>query len=126
MDERAAARRRRIGSVTGNLSEALMALFGSIAVGIVALVTFRDGLRARLCETWPVGIPVFTDAARMIAITLRPNGRWIVLYPGAEPERLGADARWDRATAVRRPDREAPAEATVRGAVASVMGGVLA
>jgi hypothetical protein len=115
-----------IGSVTGNLSETLMALFGSVAVGIVALVVFRDGLRARLWETRKVGIPVFTDAAGMIADYLAAERELDRLYPGAEPGRLGADARRDRAAAVRRPDREAPAEATVRGAVASVMGGVLA
>jgi AcrR family transcriptional regulator len=55
------------GTVVGNLTEALTALFGSVAVAIVPLVTFRDELRARLRQTWPAGVPVLTEAAIMIA-----------------------------------------------------------
>src|SRR5256714_12103277 len=55
------------GTVAGNLTAALTALFGSVAVAIVPLVTFRDELRARLRETWPAGVPVLTEAAAMIA-----------------------------------------------------------
>jgi AcrR family transcriptional regulator len=55
------------GTVTENLADALTALFRSVAVGIVPLVTFRDELRARLRRTRPVGIPVLTEAAAMIA-----------------------------------------------------------
>ncbi|GAA1287056.1 TetR family transcriptional regulator [Planotetraspora silvatica] len=55
------------GTVAGNLTDALTALFESVAVAIVALVTFRDELRARLRETWPAGVPVLTEAAVMIA-----------------------------------------------------------
>jgi hypothetical protein len=36
-------------------------------VAIVALVTFRDELRARLRQAWPAGVPVLTEAATMIA-----------------------------------------------------------
>jgi AcrR family transcriptional regulator len=55
------------GTVVGNLSEALTELFGSVAVAIVPLVTFRDELRARLRQTWPAGVPVLTEAAIVIA-----------------------------------------------------------
>ncbi len=55
------------GTVAGNLASALTDLFGSVAVAIVALVTFRDQLRARLRETWPTGVPVLTEAVVMIA-----------------------------------------------------------
>jgi AcrR family transcriptional regulator len=55
------------GTVVGNLTEALTALFGSVAVAIVPLVTFRDELRARLRQTWPAGVPVLTEAAIVIA-----------------------------------------------------------
>ncbi|MEV0620169.1 TetR/AcrR family transcriptional regulator [Nonomuraea sp. NPDC050404] len=55
------------GTVTGNLSEAITAVFGSVAVAIVALITFRDELRARLRETWPAGVPILTEACIMIA-----------------------------------------------------------
>jgi AcrR family transcriptional regulator len=54
------------GSVVDNLTEAIIAVFASVAVAIVALVTFRDDLRRRLRETWPAGVPVLTDAAIMI------------------------------------------------------------
>lgn len=54
------------GTVVDNLAEAITAVFESVAVAIVALVTFRDDLRRRLRDTWPAGIPVLTDAAIMI------------------------------------------------------------
>jgi AcrR family transcriptional regulator len=55
------------GSVADNLAGALTTVFSSVAVAIVALVTFRDELRARLRQTWPVGVPLMTEAASMIA-----------------------------------------------------------
>jgi len=127
MDERAAALRDAAGtgSVTGNLTEALVALFGSVAVSIVALVTFRDGLRARLRETWPVGVPVLTDAAEMIADYLaveRDLGR---LAPGAEPRGLAPMLVGTAHLLFADRTGEAPTEAAVRNAVESVMGGVL-
>jgi AcrR family transcriptional regulator len=72
MDPQAAELREAAGTgtVVGNLTEALTALFGSVAVVIVSLVTFRDELRARLRETWPAGVPVLTQAAVMIATYL--------------------------------------------------------
>jgi AcrR family transcriptional regulator len=69
MDPQAAALRDAAGSdsVVENLTTTLTAVFGSVAVAIVPLVTFRDGLRARLRETWPAGVPVLTEATQMIA-----------------------------------------------------------
>jgi len=58
------------GTVADNLTAALQALFSSVAVAIVPLITFRDGLRARLRQTWPVGVPVLTEAATMLAAYL--------------------------------------------------------
>jgi AcrR family transcriptional regulator len=58
------------GTVADNLTAALTALFSSVAVAIVPLITFRDGLRARLRQTWPVGVPVLTEAVTMIAAYL--------------------------------------------------------
>ncbi|MEV5754239.1 TetR/AcrR family transcriptional regulator [Actinoallomurus sp. NPDC052308] len=74
------------GTVVGNLTGALTGLFESVAVAIVALITFRDELRARLRETWPVGVPILTDAATMTAS-----------YLVAERElgRIAADAEVD-------------------------------
>ncbi len=55
------------GTVAGNLTGALTALFGSVALGIVGLVISRDGLRARLRQATPAGVPVLTEATAMIA-----------------------------------------------------------
>jgi AcrR family transcriptional regulator len=69
MDAEAAALRNSAGTgtVAGNLTGALTALFGSVAVAIVALITFRDDLRARLRQARPAGVPVLTEATAMIA-----------------------------------------------------------
>jgi AcrR family transcriptional regulator len=69
MDPQAAALRESAGTgtVIGNLSAALSALFGSVAVAIVPLITFRDELRARLRQTWPAGVPVLTEAVDIVA-----------------------------------------------------------
>ncbi|NUU21382.1 MAG: TetR/AcrR family transcriptional regulator [Streptomycetaceae bacterium] len=58
------------GTIAGNLSEVLTELFGSVALAIVSLVTFRDDLRTRLRETHPTGVPVLTEATTMIATYL--------------------------------------------------------
>ena len=79
------------GTVAGNLATALSALFDSVAVAVVPLVTFRDELRARLRDTWPAGVPVLTDGAEMIGA-----------YLGAERElgRIAADADVDTLAAI--------------------------
>ena len=65
----AAALRDRAGTgtVAGNLTGVLTELFASVAVAIVALITFRDDLRARLRRAGHSGVPVLTEAAAMIA-----------------------------------------------------------
>lgn len=55
------------GSVAENLTGALTALFGSVAVAIVALITSRDELRARLRQVRPTGVPLLAEATAMIA-----------------------------------------------------------
>jgi AcrR family transcriptional regulator len=80
LDEQADAllARAGTGTVAGNLAEALTDLFGSVAVAIVALVTSRDGLRARLRATTPTGIPLLAQATAVIAAYLdaeRERGR---------------------------------------------------
>ena len=68
IDNQAAALRNSAGTgtVAGNLTGALTALFGSVAVAIVGLITFRDDLRARLRQARPAGVPVLAEAAAMI------------------------------------------------------------
>jgi AcrR family transcriptional regulator len=69
MDAQAATLRAAAGSgtVAGNLADALTALFSSVAVAMVALVTFRFALRVRLRRAWPSGVPLLTEAVVMVA-----------------------------------------------------------
>ncbi|MER6222213.1 hypothetical protein ABT189_16875 [Streptomyces sp900105755] len=46
------------GTVEDNLADALQDLFGPVTVTIVALITFRDSLRARPREAGVIGIPL--------------------------------------------------------------------
>ncbi|MBP2400566.1 TetR/AcrR family transcriptional regulator [Streptomyces syringium] len=80
IDNQAAALRDSAGTgtVADNLTGALTELFGPVAVAIVALVTSRDGLRARLRQAGVAGIPIVTEATAMIASYLvaeRERGR---------------------------------------------------
>jgi AcrR family transcriptional regulator len=55
------------GTVAGNLTGALTDLLGPVAVAIIALITFRDDLRARLRRAGHPGVPLLTEAAAMLA-----------------------------------------------------------
>jgi AcrR family transcriptional regulator len=68
MEPQAAALRAAAGTgtVAANLTGVLTDLFHSVAQSIVALIISRDGLRARLREAIPVGIPLLTEATAMI------------------------------------------------------------
>ncbi|MEU8005109.1 TetR/AcrR family transcriptional regulator [Catellatospora sp. NPDC049111] len=78
------------GAVADNLADALKAVFESVAVAIVALVTFRDELRARLRQTWPAGVPVLTEAATMIGTYLRAEQEIGRITADADPDTLAA------------------------------------
>lgn len=69
-DSAALLTRAGTGTVEQNLGAALTDIFGSVAVGIVGLITFRDDLRARLRARQPYGIPFLTQAAEGIAAYL--------------------------------------------------------
>ncbi|HEY4021002.1 MAG TPA: helix-turn-helix domain-containing protein [Pseudonocardiaceae bacterium] len=58
-------------TVVDNLADTLTAVFESVAVSIVAVITFRDELRARLRESWPTGVPILAEAVNMIDSYLR-------------------------------------------------------
>ncbi|MEU8525596.1 MULTISPECIES: TetR/AcrR family transcriptional regulator [Streptomyces] len=58
------------GNVVDNLAEALQDLFGPVTVSVIALITFRDGLRARLREAGLTGIPLAVQGTTMIATYL--------------------------------------------------------
>ncbi|AHH98141.1 TetR/AcrR family transcriptional regulator [Kutzneria viridogrisea] len=127
LDGQAAALRESAGTgtVVDNLTGALTALFGSVAVAIVALLIFRDELRARLRRDWPTGIPLVTEAAAMIAS-----------YLAAERDlgRIAADADLDTlaptligAGHLLFADRESapPGVEAVRKVVTTVIAGVV-
>jgi AcrR family transcriptional regulator len=78
------------GTVAGNVAETLTAIFGSVAVAIVPLVTFRDELRARLRDTWPAGVPILTQGAIMIGEYLAAEQRSGRVPAEADAEALGA------------------------------------
>jgi AcrR family transcriptional regulator len=90
MDGQAAALRDAAGTgtVIGNLTDALTALYGSAAVAMVPLVSARDGLRARLREAWPAGVPVLTEAMEMVAAYLAAERDLGRLEPDAEVDML--------------------------------------
>jgi AcrR family transcriptional regulator len=112
------------GTVTGNLTAELTDLFGSVAVAVVALITFRDDLRARLRETTPAGVPLLTEAAAMLAAYLaaeRDLGRltWDADVATLAPTLLGAGH-------LLFAGRDTPpAPATVHRTVATVMASVV-
>ncbi|MEU4194436.1 TetR family transcriptional regulator [Kribbella sp. NPDC026611] len=54
------------GSVVDNLTGLLTELFASVAVAIISLTISRDGLRARLREAVPTGVPILTEAGRHV------------------------------------------------------------
>lgn len=59
-------------TVAANLRVVLEELFGSVAVAIISLITFRDDLRARLrAARGAPGVPLLGEAAAMIAAYLR-------------------------------------------------------
>jgi AcrR family transcriptional regulator len=73
MDVQTAALRASAGTaaVADNLADALRAVFGSVAVAIIPLITFRDELRARLRQARPGGgVPVLAEATAMITAYL--------------------------------------------------------
>jgi AcrR family transcriptional regulator len=75
-------------TVAANVTHALTAVLGPLALAIVALVSARDGLLARLRKTLPTGLPVLTQVQAMVAAYLaaeREQGR---LAADADPEML--------------------------------------
>lgn len=76
------------GTVVDNLTGALEAVFGSVGLAVVGLLTSRDELRARLRRTWPAGVPVLTDAAIRIAAYLAEERDLGRIAPDADVDTL--------------------------------------
>ena len=127
LDDQAAALRDAAGTgtVAGNLSAALAALFGSIAVAIVPLITFRDELRARLRQAWPAGVPVLTEAVAIITGYLAAERDLGRIAADADPDGLGPALIG--AAHLLFADRTGPPpdDDALRKVVTTVIGGVL-
>ncbi|MEZ0113944.1 AcrR family transcriptional regulator [Catenulispora sp. EB89] len=84
-DERLRARAGQ-GDLADNLAEALTDFFGSVAQHVLVLVTFRDGLRARLRAAGVPGLPVLTEGTRMVVGYLEAERALGRLPAGFDPE----------------------------------------
>lgn len=106
------------GDVVDNIAAALQSVFGSVAMAILPMVTFRVALRARLRETWPAGVPILTDAVEMIADYLAAEQRRGRIAPEAEVDGL---APMLVGTAHLLYGDSPPTEVTLRSSVAIVI-----
>ncbi|MFC8225394.1 TetR/AcrR family transcriptional regulator [Streptomyces sp. NPDC057287] len=80
----------RVGEadVVSNLAGALSHILTPTALGLIALISSRDGLRIRLRETTPRGVPIFTEAAAMLSSYLAAERRIGRLAPRADTDML--------------------------------------
>jgi AcrR family transcriptional regulator len=76
------------GAVADHLTGALTTLFGSVALEMVSLLTFRDDLRARLRQAGQAGVPVLAEAAAMIASYLAAERDLGRVAPDADVDTL--------------------------------------
>jgi len=127
LDSDAAALRESAGSgtVAGNLTAALIALFGSVAVAIVPLIAVRDELRAALRETWPAGVPVLTDGVGMISAYLALERDLCRIAADADVDMLAPMLIGTAHLLYADRNGPPPTTATVRRTVTSVLAGVL-
>ncbi len=75
-------------TVVGNLAAAVVAVFDPLAFGMLALVTSRRELLARLRPATPSGIPLMTEATLMIAAYLVAERNLGRLAPHADVDTL--------------------------------------
>jgi AcrR family transcriptional regulator len=112
------------GTVAGNLTTELTGLFGSVAVAIVALITFRDDLRARLRTTTPAGVPLLTEAAALLASYLAAERDLGRLAWDADVATLALTLLGAVHLLFAGRDGTPPAPATVHRTVVTVLAGV--
>ena len=77
------------GTVVDSLTDFLSRLFSSVAVAIVALITFRDDLRRRLRAARGPGIPLATEAGVMVRGYLQAERDLGRLVADADVDTLG-------------------------------------
>jgi AcrR family transcriptional regulator len=114
------------GSVAGNLAEAVTAALGPVAVAMLALVTFRDDLRHRLRETWPVGLPLIAEIVRMVSAYLLAEQSLGRIAADADAGMLSPMLIGSVHLLLADRTGEPPAPDAVRALVEGVLGGVLA
>jgi AcrR family transcriptional regulator len=90
LDDQAGVLRESVGrgSVADNLTTMLTELFGSVAVAIISLTISRDGLRARLRQAVPTGVPILTDAGHIIIDYLKAERDLGRIPAGADVDTL--------------------------------------
>jgi AcrR family transcriptional regulator len=122
IEAEADALRSRAGTGTPaeNLTSALTALFGPLAMAILALVTSRADLLARLRHVTPSGLPVLTEGTAAIAAYLREEQRLGRLRASADPDTLALMLIGTAHLLFAGAD-EPPDEATVRRFVVSAL-----
>ncbi|MEV6109349.1 TetR/AcrR family transcriptional regulator [Streptomyces sp. NPDC051940] len=127
LDDRAAELRAAAGrgTVAGNVTGVLTELFGSVAVAIVGLVVSRDGLRARLRETTPAGIPLLTEAAAVVAGYLAAERDLGRIAPDADVDSLAPTLIGAAHLLLADRTGDAADPEAVRRVVASALAGVI-
>jgi AcrR family transcriptional regulator len=113
------------GTVVGNLTSALTAVFGSIALKVVALITFRFDLRARLRRHLPAGVPVLTQAAEMMTAYLAAERELGRVTADADVDALGLTLIGAGHLLFAGQAGAPPEPEAVRKVVTTVVGGVL-
>ncbi|WP_409466805.1 TetR family transcriptional regulator [Amycolatopsis sp. GA6-003] len=114
------------GDVVETVAELLTEVFSSVAVSIVALITFRDELRHRLRAARPSpGIPLATDAANVLADYLAAERTLGRLAPDADVRTLAPTLIGAGHLLFADRTGEPPSEEAVRQMAATVLAGVL-
>lgn len=114
------------GEVVSTLAKALTAVFESVVVAILALVTFRDELRAQLRAVRPGGgVPLATEAVAMIAAYLTAEQDLGRIAPDADIDTLAPTLIGAAHLLFADPKSTPPEPETVRKMVATVVAGVV-
>nr|WP_202538392.1 TetR/AcrR family transcriptional regulator [Streptomyces sp. SID8379] len=113
------------GSLVDHLTDALTGLFSPVALALVSLITFRDGLRARLRAAGRPGVTVLARATAVVVDYLgaeRAAGR---LSPGTDVDTLALSLVGTGHLLFAGRDDGPPQRAEVRRIVESVLAGSL-
>lgn len=114
------------GTVVDNVAAALSDLFGPVALGVLGLVTARDGLRTELRRTTPTGIPLLTEAGTVVTAYLAAERELGRLTADSDTETLGLTLIGSGHLLFAGREGDAPAAADVRRVVGTALAGALA